>query len=60
MSGRGAWIGFFAFLPFIGTSITILLGYMRANPAISVTSITIGKVLRYVVIVYGAALIFPW
>ncbi len=60
ISYHGAWIGFFAFLPIIGTAITILLGYMRANPAISVTSITIGKVLRYVIIVYGAALIFPW
>ena len=58
MGGRGAWMGFFAFLPVLGSAITILLGLMRANIPISVVSITIGKVLRYVVLVYGAMLVF--
>ncbi|MGN1376045.1 MAG: YqaA family protein [Prevotella sp.] len=53
MSGRGAWMGFFAFLPILGSAITILLGLMRANIPISILSITIGKVLRYVILVYG-------
>lgn len=57
MGGRGAWMGFFAFLPVLGSAITILLGLMRANIPISVVSITIGKVLRYVVLVYGAMLV---
>ena len=26
MAGRGAWMGFFAFLPILGSAITILLG----------------------------------
>ncbi|MCH3970234.1 MAG: DedA family protein [Prevotella sp.] len=60
MSGHGAWIGFFAFLPIIGSAITILLGYMRSNLLISVTSITIGKVLRYVLVIYGVAIVFPF
>ena len=46
MAGRGAWMGFFAFLPIIGSAITILLGLMRANVLISFVSITIGKFLR--------------
>uniref|UniRef100_A0AB33ISP8 ABC transporter substrate-binding protein n=1 Tax=Prevotella sp. GTC17253 TaxID=3236793 RepID=A0AB33ISP8_9BACT len=51
MSGRGAWMGFFAFMPFLGSAITIALGLMRANIFISTISMTIGKFLRYVVII---------
>lgn len=58
MAGHGAWIGFFAFLPILGSAITILLGYMRANVPISVLSITVGKILRYVLLIYGAETIF--
>lgn len=57
MGGRGAWMGFFAFLPLLGSAITILLGLMKANMVISVTSISIGKFLRYLVLVYGASLL---
>ena len=39
MGGRGAWMGFFAFLPLLGSAITIMLGLMRANVVISITSI---------------------
>ena len=38
------------------SAITVALGLMRANVTISVVSITIGKFLRYVLIVYGASL----
>ena len=55
--GGGAWMGFFAFLPIIG-SITIALGLMRANIDITLTSITVGKLLRYVVLVGGVSIIF--
>lgn len=54
MHGHGAWIGFFAFLPIIGSAITIMLGLMRANIFITLTSITIGKLLRYALLVWGA------
>jgi membrane protein YqaA with SNARE-associated domain len=56
MAGRGALMGFFAFLPVLGSAITVLLGLMRANMVLSILSITIGKVLRYVLLVYGAGL----
>ena len=58
MAGRGAWMGFFAFLPLLGSAITIVLGLTRANVPISILSITIGKVLRYVLLVYGLSFIF--
>lgn len=57
MAGHGTWIGFFAFLPIIGSAITICLGLMRANIAISTVSITIGKLLRYVILMAGAGLL---
>lgn len=55
MGGRGAWMGFFAFLPVLGSGITIALGLMRANIVISLVSISIGKLLRYVLLIYGAS-----
>ncbi len=57
MRGRGAWMGFFAFLPVLGSAITIALGLMRANPIITFISITIGKLLRYVILIYGTGLL---
>ena len=53
MRGHGAWMGFFAFIPILGSAITILLGLMRANPIITFISITLGKVFRYVILIYG-------
>ena len=58
MAGHGAWMGFFAFLPLLGSAITIMLGLMRANIPISLASITAGKLLRYLILVYGAGMIF--
>lgn len=55
MAGHGAWMGFFAFLPLLGSAITIALGLMRANIPISILSITIGKFLRYLLLVYGVS-----
>ena len=57
MAGHGAWMGFFAFLPLLGSAITIVLGLTRANLLISILSITIGKVLRYILLVYGISLL---
>ena len=56
MHGHGAWMGFFAFIPILGSAITILLGLMRANPVITFIAITLGKIFRYVILIYGAGL----
>lgn len=53
MSGHGAWMGFFAFIPFLGEAITVVLGLTRASIPISIVSMTLGKGLRYVAIVGG-------
>ena len=58
MEGKGAWMGFFAFLPIIGSAITVVLGYTRANIPISIASMTIGKLLRYALLAYGVSFIF--
>ncbi|MBO1364125.1 zinc ABC transporter substrate-binding protein [Prevotella sp. A2931] len=50
MGGHGAWMGFFAFVPFLGSAITIALGFMRANFIISLISISMGKFIRYIVL----------
>ena len=50
-------MGFFAFVPILGSAITIVLGLMRANITISFISITIGKFLRYVLLIYGASML---
>ncbi len=56
MAGRGALMGFFAFLPVIGSAITILLGLMRANLLITFLAVTAGKIVRYLILIYGAGL----
>lgn len=58
MAGRGAWVGFLAFLPVVGDCITIVLGLTRANIPISIVSIAIGKVARYAAIAYGFSFVF--
>lgn len=57
MAGRGAWMGFFAFVPVLGSAITIVLGLMRANVVISLISMTIGKFLRYAALIYGVGML---
>lgn len=56
MRGRGAWMGFFAFVPVLGSAITILLGLMRANIVITFIAITLGKIFRYIILIYGVGL----
>ena len=58
MGKRGAWMGFFAFLPVIGTAICITLGLMRSNLLISSLSIFLGKIVRYVIIAVGSKMVF--
>lgn len=50
IEGRGAWMGFFAFVPYIGEAIIVLLGIMRSNQLKTAVSMTIGKALRYYVL----------
>ena len=56
LAGHGAWMGFFAFLPVLGSAITIALGLMRSNIVITFIAITLGKIFRYIILIYGAGL----
>ena len=56
MAGRGSWMGFFAFLPVLGSAITIALGLMRSYIVITFVAITLGKIFRYIILIYGAGL----
>ena len=44
---KGAWIGFFTFLPIIGDVIAVALGFLRANIRITALSMFVGKAVRY-------------
>lgn len=53
LEGKGAWMAFFSFLPVIGDLIALALGYMRANVYIVNISMFAGKLIRYILIMYG-------
>lgn len=57
MANKGAWGGLFSPLPILGGAITVVLGLMRANIAIVFASVTISKLARYLVLIYGAELL---
>lgn len=57
MEEKGAWMGVLCFLPVLGSVIAVTLGFMRANLLVSLISITIGKLLRYAILIYAVALI---
>ena len=51
--GGGAWMGFFAFIPILGSAISIVLGMMRANIWVFTLAMSIGKVIRYAIVIWG-------
>lgn len=53
LQGKGAAMAFFSFLPFVGDVIAIALGYMRSNIYIVNISMFAGKLIRFVLIMYG-------
>lgn len=53
----GAWYGLLAWIPILGTAISVALGYMHANKWLTILTMTIGKSLRYAALIWGAKLI---
>lgn len=49
----GAWMGFFSFIPILGSVISVTLGFMRANIVITSISIFLGKAIRYAILVWA-------
>lgn len=60
LQGKGALMAFFTFLPFIGEAISIALGYMRANLALTISSMFVGKLLRYIGVLMAAKGLIDW
>ncbi len=60
LSGRGALMGFFGFLPVIGEAIAVVLGLMHSNIWLISISMFIGKALRYIFILYLSDGIIAW
>lgn len=53
LQGKGALMAFFAFLPFVGEAIAIALGFMRSNLMLTTVSMFIGKLLRYMAMLWA-------
>lgn len=49
---KGAWMGLLAWVPVLGSAITIALGILRVNFGKSLAAIAIGKFARYLVLGY--------
>ena len=52
LQGKGAMMAFFAFLPFVGGVLAVALGFMRSNIPLTTFSMMIGKLLRYIVLLW--------
>ena len=60
MSGKGAVMGFFGFMPVVGDVMLVALGFMRANIPVAMLTMTAGKFLRYLLIGFGTDRIISW
>lgn len=60
LNEKSAFMAFFAFLPLIGTLIVVTLGYMRSNFWVVLISLSIGKILRYSVVILLALGVFEY
>ena len=49
---HGAWMGLLAWLPFLGSVITIALGLLRVSLWRSALTVTLGKVARYILLAF--------
>ena len=56
MERYGAWIGILCFLPILGSVVAVTLGFTRANPWLSLFTITIGKATRYALLIYAVSM----
>lgn len=50
---RGAWMGVFGVLPWVGEVIIVLLGLMRSNVYLTTATMFAGKFVRYLLLLYA-------
>lgn len=60
LNKRSGLMAFFAFIPIVGTIIVVALGFLRSNFLVVFVSMSIGKVLRYLLVIYAALGIFNY
>ena len=53
LRGKGSMMAFFAFLPFVGGVLAVALGFMRSNITLTTLSMMLGKLLRYIVLLWA-------
>ena len=53
LQGKGALMAFFTFLTAIGEVIAIALGFMRSNTWLTIVSMFVGKLIRYILLLYA-------
>ena len=53
MQHGGAWMGFFCFLPILGSELSVTPGFMRSGVVTSFISILLGKALRYALLIWA-------
>lgn len=51
LAGKGAWVGSLCFLPILGSVLSVTLGYMRANLYVTLVAISVGKAVRYALLI---------
>ncbi len=53
----GAWAGLLTWLPVIGEVLTVAMGYLRVNLLYTILTVTVGKFVRYWLIVRAYAVL---
>lgn len=54
----GVWSLLFAWVPVVGDPLTLLAGMMRVHFSLFLALVALGKVIRYVLVIYFSALVF--
>lgn len=54
---KGKYLAFFSWLPFVGDVFMVLLGLLKSPKTITLFFMFIGKLIRYVVLIYSTNLI---
>ena len=60
LHNKSGFMGFFAFLPILGSIIAVALGFIRSNFGIVSLSMFVGKSLRYFLVILAARGLFSF
>lgn len=60
LNKSSGFMAFFAFIPILGTLIVVALGFLRSNFWVVLITMSIGKVIRYMIVIYAALGLFNY